>query len=218
MTAIELPAPLCAGGVTISPAGIRIDAMLNQESFIGLLRSLVATREYFHLGLADLINYGAKTFGEEPTAAMLEQLHFDLSDVARAKHIRRVPWATRDLHRLTSEHYYVLGMQLPEDEEAQEMWARRAAKESLSAYELKKSIATGRIFKSNASPDNNGRASGGIITIQVVKFQFDRWEKQVGGHDSILKWDDARKQEFLKNTKRIADLRAEVAQSLKGGS
>lgn len=166
----------------------------------------------FHFGLADLLRYGKKNFGEPVVMDTLGQLEFEFSDGVKAFAIGQTP-LDRRVSELSSEHYYVLGKAELTPRE-RDRWAALARQHGLTAHELQISIENGKVTR-QADVDQVSGKGAGINTIQGISFWYRRWERQVGGRKTVLGWTDKMKQEWLGHVKPIVDLALEVVASLK---
>ena len=196
----------------LAPMGLLIKEGTNVEEWKYSLQSWKTLKELFHFGLADLLRYGKKHFGESVVLDALGQFEFDLSDGMKAMAIGQIPLDLR-VSALDSDHYYVLGRaDLTPKERGK--WAAVAHQHQLTAHELQMSIENGKVTR-QADVDRISGKGAGINTIQGLAFWFMRWERQVGGKKSILGWTAKLKQEWLAEVQPIVDLAHEVASSLK---
>jgi hypothetical protein len=202
-------------GINLTRGGIEISTDLTFDEWRSLLVGLRRIKTTYHAALADVIGFGKNKFGEASVDSALEQEEFEFADVSRAKQISAVPFCLRDeFCELTSEHYYVASKKFPNDTVQQRHWLKTATEQGLSSVELKASMDAGKVIKSNISEKQSGRQSGGLMTIENISINFQRWEKQVGGEDEILKWDEQRKLEFMKKTAEIDRIRKKIMESM----
>ncbi len=190
--------------ITVTPYGASLSGDLSPDEFREALSQLRAVKDAYHSALADLVAYGRNKFGDEHVEATLEQLHFEHADCLRAAQIGQMTLEFRTGKALTNEHYFVLGQHL-EEEHQRESWADLAAKHGLTALELRHSIARGKVTRTAEIERQSGKNTG-IHNIQSVAFDFERWERQVGGEDEILKWPPARREQVLATLEPVARL------------
>lgn len=199
--------------IKISNSGITFPQGTTIEEWTETLSMLKTIRRCYHLALADTIIFGKAAFGEEVVAECMVQMEFPQADFNHATDISRIPIGLRrDSSGLTSEHYHVIGRTFSDDEVSQKKWIESAAANSLSPTELRRSIEAGTVLKDD--PNRSGKSSGGLVTIQSIMFTFQKWTSQVGGVDRALKWPEAEKIDFLRQTKEVADLREKIENSL----
>lgn len=199
--------------IQVMPHGIQFLGKMTEEQWLETLGSWKRIKDIYHFGLADIVNYGQEKFGKEKVDAALEQLNFELSDIVHAEAIGQTTFAFR-LEGLSSEHYYVLGKELAGAQKEQAKWATLAQKHGLSAFELKKSIESGKVIKRPEIDQSSGRNSG-ITNIEGITLQFERWERQVGGEEKILHdWDRELKERWLEKVRPIIELANKVQESL----
>lgn len=196
----------------ITPLGIRFVGKPSYEQWMDVGRFLKNAGHAWDFWYADFIAGGRTLFGDEKVTEALTQLEFDMLDTARAYAIGQTLLDFRS-PQLTSEHYYVLGSAIPGDDKGRERWARIAEKENLTALELKKSIEAGKIIRQDNVNAESGRGAG-IANMQGLKFWFERWEKQAGGHDAILQWPVERKRQWLDEMKPLTELARELEATL----
>lgn len=192
--------------------GLKILRPLTLDEWRAAMRTLKETRERFVSVLADLIRYGRETYGDDEIKVTLEQLEFAAEDEQRALALGQLTLDFRSEHGLTTEHYYVLS-KANLDAAGRERWASIAQNEGLSANELKHSIEKGTVVRQSAIDKLSGTGSG-VITIQGVIFGLRRWEKKVGGEETILMWPPEQRRQVLDELKPISDLARKIEESL----
>jgi hypothetical protein len=192
--------------------GLRIVRPLTLDEWRAAMRTLKATRERFVSVLADLIRYGRETYGDDEIKVTLEQLEFAAEDEQRALALGQLTLDFRSDHGLTTEHYYVLS-KANLDGPGRERWAIVARNEGLTANELKHSIEKGTVVRQPALDQLSGTGTG-TMTIQGVIFGLRRWEKKVGGEETILMWPIEQKRQLLEELKPVADLARKIEESL----
>lgn len=198
--------------ITISHSGALITGDLTHPEWLDAVCTLKTIKSAYLLALADLYGYGRNAFGEDQVAKDLEQLEFDLSDACKAAAISVLTLDFRSGHGLTSEHYYIISY-LATDKD-REKWAKLAVEHGLSALELKRSIAAGKVVTQKLIDTTSGRNTG-INTLQGIRFQFDQWERQVGGdRQKLLRKPRAEREQMLENLTPIVAFAAEIEASL----
>ncbi|MEA3208261.1 MAG: hypothetical protein QOE70_1318 [Chthoniobacter sp.] len=158
--------------------------------------------------LADFIGRGMEAFPREDVEQAVSQLEFAEFDIIRAIAISSVPKGLR-AKELTAEHLFVLGAS-GLDSAQMLRWAKTAVEHTLSAVQLKDSIATGKVLKLAA----NTAGGRGLLTIQGVRAQFDRWWTQVETSDPVEKWPTDRKAALLEELKPSLSLGIKLAKEL----
>jgi hypothetical protein len=202
--------------VTLTSKGVIFPEGCSEDAWRETLSLLKSVRDGYHMALADTIAYGRERFGDEKVAEAMVQLEFSQADFNMASNISRIPIGLRkNDDGLTAEHFHVVGHIFGDNEPAQKKWLATAAKEHLSPRELRRSIDTGSVVRSD--PQRTGRSSGGIVTIQGIMFTFDQWRRQVGGQESMLHWEEKERRQWLEETRPFAELRKAVEESLTTG-
>jgi len=194
----------------LTRCGLKIESDLDIIEWRELLASLQSVKHTYHCTLADVIKYGKERFSVSEVASSLEQLEFELSDVAKAEAISLLDYAFREKHILNSEHYYVLSKL---DEPLRSKWAKTAAKEKLTPLELKRSIELGKVVRIAEIQSQSGQGTG-ISTIEGVVFRMQQWEKSMGGTDKILELPQESRVNLLKLLTPAVELAARIEQSL----
>ena len=207
--------PMTDARVRVLPTRLEFVGDLTFEQWREGLRLWQQASIIYHCGLADLINYGRKQFGDEKVDETLEFFAFDFADVMKAHAIGQLSLELRVVE-LTSEHYYVLSKSLPGATKEQGKWAAIAAKEKLSPSELKASIEKGKLVRQSQIEQDRGSGSG-VPNIQGLSLVFQRWEKQVGGEAQILAQSKDWKEKFLQEVHPIVDLAHKVEETLGEG-
>lgn len=201
-----------SGTITVTEYGLQIHRPLTQEEWQRHMRGLRTIKSAYASALADLTAHGRQQFGDHYVTEAMEQMEFDLHDATRALAIGQIPLDTRTTHRLGSEHAYILATYLTDPADRQK-WAATCAKEKLSAHELKASITAGRIMRKDEIAAQHG-STGGITTLQGLRFSFERWATTSGGEDRILKLPSTERQRTLEMLAPFVALAAKIEASL----
>ncbi len=178
--------------IQFTPQGISIIGDMTLPQWTEFLHAIRSVNSAYHCALADAINYGREHFGDDAVSVAMEQVEFDLADVAKASNIGTLSLSFRQTYHLSSEHYFVLSRL--DDSEAQNTWASTAIKHGLSALELKRSIEAGAVVRTKQIGNVSGQGTG-FNTIQGICFRLQQWEKAMGGVAKIsqLNADELRK-------------------------
>ena len=213
----ELAAPdlsfLSNGTCTATPHGLIIHRPLSKPEWMRLIKTLRDIKCSYLSYLADATRHGIEQFGREEVAQELEQLEFDLQDATKADAIAMIPLELRTKHGLSSEHSFILATCLDDDRERAK-WAATVAREKLDPYELKSSIKAGRILRRAEIGEASGGGSGGIQTVQSVRFTYERWLRAAGDKNAILSKPAETRREILRQLEPMVELAAEIEQSL----
>jgi len=188
----------------ITQHGLRITRDLSQDEWRTTVMRLRQAKEAYHTCLGDLLDYGRQHFGGKYVDEQIQQLEFPFEDITHAESIARVPRLLRETFKLTSEHYYILGLKFPQDNTSQELWAARSAEHKLSPLALKRSIERGEIITDTALLQQTGHGSG-IPVLQGMTLPFTRWANQVGGIDAVKAWDEGKRAAVLQELTPIVD-------------
>ena len=184
------------------------------EEYLDLLSGLKRVSEKYHLVLGSAVRYGNGRFGPDKVQEALRQMEFPHLDATRALAIGQLELSFSQTPKLEPDHYWVLASLCPDDPKKQALWAAAAEKHSLTALELKNSIAADKIVKDAQRAATSGRGSGQIGTFEAFELYFTQWERRMGGRQAILEGGRDVKEKFLQTTQDIADLRAAVEASL----
>ncbi len=198
--------------IQITPLGVQFLGKMTYGQWREALFAWKKGGDIFHIGLADFIEYGKKEFGEDKVDETLELFDFDMADVLKSHAIGQLPLDLRDVS-LTSEHYYILAKGLPSAMKEQARWAAIAKKNALTPIELKRSIEKGEVVKQAEIERTSGQNSG-LPNIEGLAMTFQRWTKQVGGEENILKQPDDWKRKFLDEVHPIVELAQKVESTL----
>jgi hypothetical protein len=204
--------PAATPRIQITPTGVQFLGKMTYGQWREALFAWKKGGDIFHIGLADFIEYGKKEFGEAKVDETLELFDFDMADVLKSHAIGQLPLDLRDV-TLTSEHYYILAKGLPSATKEQGRWAAIAKKESLTPIELKRSIEKGEVVKQAEIERTSGQNSG-VPNIEGLAMTFQRWTKQVGGEDVVLRQPDDWKRKFLDEVHPIVELAQKVESTL----
>lgn len=193
----------------ITQHGLRITRDLSQDEWRTTVMRLRQAKEAYHTCLGDLLDYGRHHFGASYVNDQIEQLEFPFEDITHAESIARVPRLLRETFKLTSEHYYILGLKFPQDNTSQELWAARSAEHKLSPLALKRSIERGEIITDTALLQQTGHGSG-IPVLQGLTLPFTRWANQVGGLKEVKTWDEGKRAAVLQELTPIVEFALEL--------
>lgn len=202
--------------VSFTAGGMVIGQTLTAEHWTELLARMKQVHSAYHNNLADLLRYGRREFGDEFVDKQLEQLEFDMPDVARADAIGQLALELRSEFKLTSEHHYILGRAFPDDAKKQAEWAAKADKHALSALALKRSLEAPdgpRIITDEDLSTLTGRHSGQPV-IQGVALEVRRWVNGLGGEDKLLHGPEAVRKAFIDEVKPIVELYEHVMETI----
>ena len=197
--------------IQVTSAGAKISPETTQKEWVQAIKSLRSIKEAYLLATADLVRFGKKKFGDEFVDSNMEQMQFDLADANKAIGISNLSYTFRANHKLTAEHHYTLSQLATKPE--QEKWANLATQHNLTPIELKKSIAAGEVLTTKEIATTTGSNSG-IRTIEGIVFNFNQWEKNLGGIDSIKQLPEASRRELIKKLEPLLNLAEGVALSL----
>lgn len=200
-------------GIELTEHGLRIRRLLSVDEWREMLKSTRRVHSIYHSVLSDLTHYGRQKFGDAIVNDTLEQLEFDLADALKAETIALVGYEQRAKYALSSEHAYVLGKLLRDDEPAREKWASDCLQHSLSAFELQKSIEAGEVVREDEIRDRSGRTDG-VPTVQGVRFQFERWMRQFSEPDDVLKLPVPERRKVLEVLQPLIELAARIETSI----
>ena len=193
-----------------TPTGLDIPETTTLDNVKEILRAFKAFETTGALALADLLNFVKRRGWEKEVESYMAQLEFDLASVRRAQAVLEVPRALRN-PKLNSEHYWVVSS-LEKDEQTK--WLASAVKHNLTGFELKRSIEAGKVLKKSDIEMLSGQGSG-IINYQGILTNWKRWVNKVGADDGILSWPAGVQEQWLEDTKPIADLRDRVIERRK---
>jgi hypothetical protein len=198
-------------GITLTEHGLQITRQLDWTEWRNLLAQARRIKKTYLSVLSDITDYGRKTFGDEPVNEALEQLEFEMADATKAHYIALIDHDQRAKFNLTSEHAYVLG-HLLETEDERAKWAALCKCHSLTAFELKKSIGKGEIVREHEIRDASGHGDG-IPSVQAIRFQFEKWQRQFPDRGMILKLPKPDRRKILELLTPIVDLAASIKTS-----
>ena len=203
--------PQSTAGVQITEHGLRFTRLVSFDEWQEVMRSIKRVKRSYLCIFADAAAYGRKTFGDEAVNETIEQLEFDLQDAVKAHSISLISLDERNQYNLSPEHAYVLGTKL-DDPKERTRWAALCEKHGLTAHELKRSIEAGKIIRAADMKEAAGH-TGGIPTIQGVRFHFERWRRNQGAEEILrLPVEDRRK--TLETLAPIVELAAAIEASL----
>lgn len=202
--------------VSFTAGGLIIGQSLSPEEWTAILERLHLIHHTYHNNLSDLLAYGRREFGTEFVNERLTQLQFALPDVQRADAIGQLSFDLRSTHRLTSEHFYVLGRLLPEKPKEQAKWAAIAVTEQLSALALKRSLESPdgpRLITDAQLALLQGKHSGQPV-LQGVCLEVTRWVNQLGGEEKLAKSPAEVRRAFCEEVAPIARLYQDISATL----
>jgi hypothetical protein len=191
-------------GFTLTEHGLRITRQLDWDEWRGLLSQARCIKKTYLSVLSDITDYGRRTFGDPPVNEALEQLEFEMSDATKAHVIAMIGYDRRVKFDLTSEHAYVLGSLL-ETTAARDKWAALCLQHTLTAFELKKSIEKGEVIRESEIREASGHGDG-IPSVQAIRFQFEKWQRQFADRNAILKLPKAERRKILELLAPIVEL------------
>jgi hypothetical protein len=200
-----------ASGYTLTEHGLHITRTLAWDEWRELLSQARRIKKTYLSVLSDITDYGRRTFGDEPVNEALEQLEFEMSDATKAHVIALVGIAQRTKYDLTSEHAYVLGHLLDSPGE-RDKWAALCHQHTLTAFELKKSIEKGAVTREAEILANSGHGDG-IPSVQAIRFQFEKWQRQFPDRAHILKLPKPERRKILDLLTPIVELAASLETS-----
>jgi hypothetical protein len=199
-------------GVALTTHGLKIQRLLSWEEWRELLSQTRRVKTTYLSILADITEYGRRNFGDDSVNQALEQLEFEMVDATKSDTIALVGYDRREKYGLTSEHAYVLGHQL-EAEEEWDKWAGLTLKHNLTAFELKKSIEKGEVIRHAEITEKSGHGTG-IPSVQAIRYQFERWQRQFPDRTALLKLPTTERQKILDLLSPIVELAASIETSI----
>jgi hypothetical protein len=197
----------------ITIEGLTIKRDLTQEAWLQTLARLKLVHKVYALSLSDLLKYGREHYGNEFVDTNLQQLEFSFDEINRANAIALVGHSTRAAYQLTSEHYYVLGREFPDDPVLQNKWGAAAQEHKLSAVALARSISEDRIITDETIRTQSGRNSG-IPVINGFGLTFERWARNAKAEENLERWSPDDKRKLLNELKPILEFAKKVEESL----
>ena len=200
-----------APGIHLTAHGLQITRTLDWNEWRELLSQARRIKKTYLSVLSDITDYGRRNFGDDPVNEALEQLEFEMSDATKAHVIALVGLDQRAKYDLTSEHAYVLG-HLLESPEERTKWAALCQKHTLTAFELKKSIEKGSVIRESEIRDASGHGDG-IPSVQAIRFQFEKWQRQFPDRSHILKLPKPERRKILDLLTPIVELAASLETS-----
>jgi len=174
------------------------DTDLPLTDWQGLIHNLAQVKRQYHRYLADAIAYGRQLYGEATVQETLTQSEFVLDDLRRADVLMHLPDKIARTAALTPEQGYILSRELKDSpEDVYHQWAATAIEEGMSPTLLARCIQLGRVLTQADLDSQTGRGSGGIITIQHIVSQYQKWLNQVGGLPGVQKMSAADRNRLL---------------------
>jgi len=198
-------------GIHLTAHGLQITRPLDWTEWRELLSQARRIKKTYLSVLSDITDYGRRTFGDDPVNEALEQLEFEMADATKAHVIALIGLERRAKYDLTSEHAYVLG-HLLETAEERDHWAVICQKHNLTAFELKKSIEKGEVIREAEISANSGHGDG-IPSVQAIRFQFEKWQRQFPDRAHILKLPKPERRKILDLLNPIVELAASLETS-----
>ena len=209
-TSILSPA---GNGFTLTEHGLQITRMLTWDEWRNLLAETRRIKKTYLSVLSDITDYGRNHFGDDQVNQALEQLEFEMADATKAHVIALVGYDQRARYNLTSEHAYVLGNML-DDTSERDKWAALSQQHNLTAFELKKSIENGAVIRESEIRDNSGHGDG-IPSVQAIRFQFEKWQRQFSDRAAILKLPKPERRKILDLLTPIVEFAASLESSFR---
>lgn len=199
-------------GVRVTEHGLQINRQLSLDDWRDLLAQARRIKTAYLSVLSDITSYGRARFGDNLVNDALEQLEFEMSDATKAETIALIPLDRRVHFNLSSEHAYVLGSMLSEDSE-RDRWAAICQENSLTAFELKKSIEKGEILYAADITERSGHGEG-MASIQAVQFSYQKWLRQFPEPAAILKLPPPERRKILDSLIPMVELASQLETSL----
>ena len=193
----------------ITPTGVIIEGEMSVDQWREIMALWRTIKTSFHVGLADLVSYGRKRFGEEVVQETMEQLEFDLVDARQAVAISLLPFECRNLWMRT-EHYMVIADADLKPKEAVK-WSGAAMDHSLSPAQLKLSIQAGKILKGGVL--ENGKNSG-MANLPGFRQMFDVWWNRASEANPIEDWTPERQRQVFDELEAPTKLGLKLAHAL----
>jgi hypothetical protein len=195
----------------ITPMGVTIEGDMSVDQWRELMAMWRTIKTSFHVGLADLVSYGRKHFGEEVVQETMEQLEFDLVDARQAVAISLLPYDCRNLW-MKSEHYMVIGDANLTPKEAVK-WSGAAMDNSLTPNQLKLSIQAGKILKGGVLDGESGRNSG-MANLPGFRQMFDVWWHRTSEANPMEDWTPERQRQVFDELEAPMNLGLKLAHAL----
>ena len=193
----------------ITQSGVTIEGEMSVEQWRELMGLWRTIKTSFHVGLADLVSYGRKHFGEEVVQDTMEQLEFDLIDARQAVAISELPYECRNLWMRT-EHFMVIdGANLTPKDAVK--WSDAAMDHSLSHTQLKLSIHAGRVLKGGVL---SGERNSGMANLPGFRQLFDVWWNRAIEANPIEDWTPERQRQVFDELEAPTKLGLKLAQAL----
>jgi hypothetical protein len=195
----------------ITPTGVTIEGEMSVDQWrelMGLWRNI---RTSFHVGLADLVSYGRKHFGEDVVQDTMEQLEFDLVDARQAVAISLLPYECRNLWMRTEHFMVIAGADLKPKEAIK--WAGAAMDHSLSSTQLKLSILAGKILKGGVLDGESGKNSG-MANLPGFRQIFNVWWIRASKANPIEDWTAERQRQVFDELEAPTKLGMKLANAL----
>lgn len=199
-------------GIDLTAHGIRINRLLDYDSWLLILSQLRCIKSTYLSAVSDVVTYGRQHFGDAKVNTALEQLEFELSDATKAEAIGLIDLDTRTRHNLSAEQAYVIATGCRTEEE-RENWAIVCEKNGLTAFELKKSIAAGKVLRKDEITSQSGHGEG-IASVQSVRFQFEKLRHQFKDDSAVLRLPKEERMKILEQLSPIVEFAAKIEGSL----
>lgn len=185
----------------LTPMGVEFTGEMTLEQWREGMRLLQMFEAAGTLWKVDFVAEGARRFGEETVQATFAELEFLQTDVQQIYALRTLDRGARR-PELTPQHYWALAAHRLTAEKQRE-WADRAVEHKLSAAQLDKSIAAGRVMTKAELGNGSGRGSG-IANPHGIRHAFDLWFKQTEESDPIDRWPRDRQEQLYEELAPVA--------------
>lgn len=195
----------------ITPTGVIIEGEMSVDQWRELMAMWRTVKTSFHVGLADLVAYGRKRFGEAVVQETMEQLEFDLVDAKQAVEISLLPYECRNLWMRT-EHYMVIAGATLTPKEAVK-WSEAAMDHSLTHAQLKLSIQAGKVLKGGELTSESGKNSG-MANLPGFRQLFDVWWNRTSEANPMADWSPERQRQVFDELEAPTNLGLKLAHAL----
>jgi hypothetical protein len=200
----------------ITDFGIEFVGKMDFDQWRELMHALKKLREVWDLCAGTAVRYGLKNFGREKVEETLSQCEFDHLTAMRSLALGQLELEFSDFTGLSAEHYFVLTMAFPGEDQEKEIgrWAALANKNNMSPVLLKRSIEAGKVLDPDEAASASGRGSGGLGFLEGLGFAFNQWQRRIGGKQAIMDLDRDSKVRWLDSVKPVVELAKEVEGTL----
>ncbi len=193
---------IAGASFTLTPTALIIPDGTSEEQSIAIIKHLKRFQDVLQFGIGDWMAYHRKNFGDESTAAAVEQMEMDLGECQKALNISCVDQRARD-SRLSPAHHYVIGLYAQKNSltlKQQKDWIITAINEDLSPMELRHSIEAGKVIHEVKDK------TSGVVAIEGIRSQFTRWLRQATTSRPIDTWTAEEKHRLLEEITPILEL------------